>query len=461
MNRGSETAASLQQTVTFNARLNRIGIITAALILLTSSFDVFLVWEAGGNYRFCQLITPVLVVLALSKAMRGRTIPVLGFVPLSIWLCFQLLFIPSTDFWPKSLGYCVWLSVNLSLIFAFVQLFGDNRASLLTVLRWYLYSFGILATFGIVQFFLPVLDLPALFIQQWWMPGELARVNGLSYEPSYFATYLLTGFVVAGYLRRCRSFLLPQRTLVAIHVLTGLGIILSSSRMGIVFLFIEVFMTQLKPWASLFAGMVKRRVGIFQLRPLVTSFLFLACISTIAISAAAAIRSNPAIAFLFLNGTGISNTASHSVVQREDAFQDTVSVFLKHPLIGTSLGGVSAAIADLEGQKIRSFRDSKQFEGMSVFAEALAASGVIGVVPFIWFVTTTVRKPLRVAQVASPFYRGVLYALLRSLVYEWAILQFNQNMLRPYLWTHIAILAAVYAQALQSLNAGAGLRHSR
>jgi hypothetical protein len=124
------------------------------------------------------------------------------------------------------------------------------------------------------------------------------------------------------------------------------------------------------------------------------------------------------------------------------------------------LGGVSAAIADLQGEKVNSFEASKNFEGMSVFAEALAASGIIGIIPFVWFLVTTILKPVRLARLASPFYSVLLRALVRSLVFAWAILQFNQNMLRPYLWVHIAILVTVYTAALQSANAPADLHSS-
>jgi hypothetical protein len=157
---------------------------------------------------------------------------------------------------------------------------------------------------------------------------------------------------------------------------------------------------------------------------------------------------------MLLNGTGVSDTAAHSVIQREDSLEETIAVFLEHPLVGRSLGGVSSAIADREGESIHSFEDSKDFEGMSVFAEILAASGVIGFIPFLWFLVETVRKPLKLARHVSPFYSSLLRALVRSLVFAWAILQFNQNVLRPYLWAHLAILLCVYAAAQRSIGPG-------
>jgi hypothetical protein len=443
----------LQGTLRLSAPLNRLAELIAIVILLTSSFDIFLVWQAGGNYRLCQVITPVLVLLAMLKATRGTRLPVLGALPLFIWFLFQVCFIPATTFWPKSIGYCLWLLLNLGLVFSSVQLFSGEEKSLTTILRWYAYSFALVASFGTVQFLMPLFGLGGPMVAQWWMPGLLARVNGFSYEPSYFATYLLIGFVFTGSLRRNRSSLLPTRTLFAMYLLSGIGIVLSSSRLGIIFLLIDVWLCQLEPWLTFLASLVRFRIAVPMLRRLVPSLLSVAFICVVVEGATLAISNNPAIALMFLNGTGISDTAAHSVIQRENALEETFTVFLEHPLIGRSLGGVSDAIAGLQGEVIRSFEASKDYEGMSVFAEALAASGVIGIIPFVWFLVETVLKPLRLARAVFPFHAVILRALVRSLLFAWAILQFNQNILRPYLWTHVAILATVYAAGLQSVNA--------
>lgn len=430
--------------------LRQLAVLAAVLVLLTSSFDILLVLEAGGNYRFCQLVTVVLVLLAGMKAARGRKIPVLGAGPLLLWLSFQILFIPATDFWPKSLGYCLWLLLDVGFVFSCVQLLSDDTASLVKIVRWYAYSFLLVAAFGVVQFFLPVLGFNGLLVKQWWIPGSLARVNGFSYEPSYFATYLLIGFVFTSSLRRSGRSPVSSRMLLVTSWLTGVAIILSSSRMGITFLLADVVLTQLKPWCALFIGVIRLRIAVLRLRNLVPSFLSFALIGACLAFALAVVRRNPAIALMLLNGTGISDTAAHSVIQRENALEETFTVFLQNPLIGRSLGGVSIAIANLHGEKIHSFEASKEYEGMSVFAEALAASGAIGIIPFLWYLVTTVRKPLQLARFSSPGYAALLRALVRSLLFAWAILQFNQNILRPYLWTHIGIVASVYAAARRS-----------
>jgi uncharacterized membrane protein YfcA len=176
----------------------------------------------------------------------------------------------------------------------------------------------------------------------------------------------------------------------------------------------------------------------------------LVLISALGTVAAMAFERNPTVLLMFLNGTGISDTAAHSVLEREGSFEETLQVFADHPFIGRSLGGVSSAIANLNGEIVHSFEESKAFEGMSVFAEALAASGVFGFIPFVWFLIVTTREPLRVARVTSPFHSAILRAFTRSLVFAWAILQVNQNILRPYLWVHLAMLATVYASARKS-----------
>jgi hypothetical protein len=432
--------------------LKRAALITAGLVILTSSFDIFLVVHVGGNYRLCQLVVPILFAVATFRASRAGRIPTLGALPLSIWLMFQILFIPVSDFWPKSVAYCLWLMLNVGMMFSFVQIFSGDLRALTTLLRWYCISFGLIATFGIVQFVLPVLGYGGPLVAQWWVQDRLARANGFSYEPSYFATYLLIGLVFMGSLRRARSSLLPPKAFASIYWITAAGVLVSSSRMGIGFMFLDVILHSLRPWSCLFKDLARKRIVVSTLKALVPS---VACVALASLSVswgAGFLESNPEIALRFLNGTGISDTAAHSVVQREDSLEDTLTVFLQHPIIGQSLGGVSSAIAAIHGETIKSFEDSKAFEGMSVFAEALAASGIVGIIPFLWFLTTTIRRPLMVASLSTPFYATLLRGLVRSLLFGWAILQFNQNMLRPYWWVHLAILATVYTAGLRAAD---------
>jgi hypothetical protein len=443
---------SRHSTVRLSPLLQRFCMVAAILILFTSSFDIFLVVNAGGNYRFCQLMLLPLIVLAFIKVLWGERTPTLGFVGLCIWFLFQVAFIPVTNFWPKSLGYCLWLLLNLGLMFAFVQLFSQDPVALRMLMRWYLYSFAFIATFGIFQFALPLLGLPGFLIQQWWIPGTLPRINGFSYEPSYFACYLLIGFVFVSSLNRARSTLLPSRALRGIYYLIAVGIIVSSSRLGIVFLLAEVLLAEMRPWLSFFSDIRRLRIVRSKVRPLIPSFLSLAFVLVLSGGTVIVLENDPVLMLMFLNGTGVSDTPAHSVVQRENFFEETIAVFVQHPFIGRSLGGLSSAIAENEGDTIHSFEEAKKIDGMSVFAEVLAASGIIGFIPFVCFLIATIWKPLTLARVAPPFYASLLRGLVRALIFAWAILQFNQNVLRTYLWVHLAILATVYAASLRAVK---------
>lgn len=423
---------------------------TATAIMITSSFDLFLVIQAGANFRFCQIATLPLCALALLRIRGRRVLPTLALAPLLLWLGFQMVFFPVAEFWPKSIGYCFWLLLDIGLIFSFVQIFGDDRRALRTVLRWYAISFAIVAAFAIVQFVFPLLGLPAPFVAEWWIKDQLARANGFSYEPSYLGTYLLIGLVFVGALMNKPERVLNPKLFRSVYWLCALGIIVSSSRMALIFLFLEIALRHSAKWLRVTRDLFDRRFVRSNIFALIPSCFLLMIAAVLVAIAVTAWESNPAAILLFLNGTGVSDTAAHSVVERESAFADTLTVFTEHPVIGESLGGVSSGIAALHAYTVRSFEDSKSFEGMNIFAEALAASGVIGILPFLWFLIETIATPLKIARRAAPADSILIRALVRALLFAWAILQFNQNILRPYLWVHLAVLAAVCAVAQRS-----------
>ena len=420
---------------------------TAAAIMVTSSFDVFLVIQAGANFRFCQIATLPLLALAFLRIRDRKILPTLGLGPLLLWLAFQLIFFPVTDFWPKSVGYCFWLLLDIGLIFSLVQVFGDDRRRIQTLIRWYAISFAIVAAFAILQFFLPLFGYPSPFVTEWWIKDQLARANGFSYEPSYLGTYLLIGFVFVGALVNKPERVLNRNLLRSVYWLCALGIIVSSSRMALVFMFLAIALRHFGRWLRVTRDLFQRRFVKANILALIPS-CFLVMIAAVLVTVGATVwERNPAAVLLFLNGTGVSDTAAHSVIERESAFSDTLTVFAEHPFVGESLGGVSSGIAALHAYTVRSFEDSKPFEGMNIFAEALAASGIIGIVPFLWFLIETTAKPLNIARHVSPPDSVLIRALVRALLFAWAILQFNQNILRPYLWVHLAVLAAVCAAA--------------
>lgn len=143
---------------------------------------------------------------------------------------------------------------------------------------------------------------------------------------------------------------------------------------------------------------------------------------------------------IFLAGTGLNHTAAHSVNERRDRFLDTVVVFEEHPFIGRSLGGVSSRISERHGVT----NDGKTYLGFPVMMDVLAASGLIGIVPFLLFLgTNTIGFLGLIRERWSDERAKWLRALIRGTVFLWLILSIDQNVLRIYVWFHMSVVAAV------------------
>jgi hypothetical protein len=407
------------------------------LSVFTISFDIFLVINLGFNFRFSQLVLliPFTAVLAHTLLKRRYIWPV-GFLPLAVWSMFILAYIPNTHFILRSIGYGIWLIFNLMMIFTFVQIF-NRKDSVLQLIKYYIYSFFFVALFGLIQFILPIFSLGAPLVTQWWINGVLARINGFSYEPSFFATYLLTGWVLTAWLLKRGTGIIGKKILYFIFSIETLVMALSSSRMGWIMM-IMWFMQY--PFLFIFRLARGRfNISYFKGTLMVTSFgLTLTGIVVYYIGATN-------LKFL-IEGLGIAGTTATSSATRITEFTDTLRIFSGSPFWGYSLGGISSALGDLRGIDVSTIEAAKENEGMSVFAEVLAASGIIGFVPFAIYIVMLIAKPiLLLSHIADREMKIHLTGMVISLCFVLIILQMNQNILRPYLWLHIAILSSIYA----------------
>ncbi|MGA3370334.1 MAG: hypothetical protein ABSC48_01075 [Terracidiphilus sp.] len=426
----------------------RFLVATAAVVFLTSSFDLFLNVNIGPNIRIAQFFALVLVATALLTHRLGSTMEIpLGGLYLLAWCGVQLAFVPVAEFWQKSLAYCFWLDLDIALSFALVNLFAGDRERLQLLLKLYLASYVFVAGFGIVQFVLPIAGGPALLVVQWWLPGRVPRVNGFSYEPSYYATYLIMGLVCLGSLRRSGIADFRSRAWTFAYSLIALALFVCFSRMGVIFALVEL---SIAPLTRLWK-VVKHPGLVLGFRISGWKILVTAAVLLVACSAVnGAVRwflDDPETIQILVSGTGLLGTASHSVDERKDRLQGTLQTISSHPWMGQSLGGITESIAGYSGLSPQNFEEAKLYEGQSVFAEVVAASGIPGSIPFLCFLAVTLVAPLRLAGRSSPRYAAWLRALVLALIFEWAILQLNQNILRLYLWVHIALLATVYAAA--------------
>ncbi len=418
----------------------------AGIIFFTCSFDVFLTFHLGPTIRIAQLFIVFLLIAALFKHKAGLTFSIpLGGLALVLWWFVQLAFLPVSAFWQKSLGYCLWLGLDIALAFAMVNLFTETRSALQRMMRLYLASFLFAACFGIVQFVLPLIGGPALLVQQWWKPDSIARANGFSYEPSYYATYLILGIVTLGSLRRSGTAAYRSWKWTVSYWTMILAVVLSSSRMGLLFVALDAATA---PLSSVWKVIKRPRIALLYRMSSARIVLFLLLLCATGLAAWESLQwsiRNIATIEVLVGGTGLMGTGSYSVEERGDHLHDTLQVVRDHPLMGRSLGGITETIAGFSGVTPTTFEESKEYEGQSIFAEVLAASGIPGSIPFFCFVAITILIPLRLAKYASPLSSAWLRALVRALIFEWVILQLNQNILRLYLWVHLAVLLTVFA----------------
>ena len=399
------------------------------LSIFCISFDIFLTINvAGFNLRFSQILFAVLLIYVLLIVVKKNKIVVpLGFLPLIIWMVFQIIFLPNTTFIERSIGYILWMIFNLFMIFTVVNLL-TSEDRLKSTMRCYIRSFFAVGLFGIIQFISPVIGIGKPLIVQWWIKDLVPRVNGFSYEPSYYATYMLIGWIVSFYLLWYKSELFSSRETKLIFFTCTFAMILSSSRMGI------LVMGMFIGW-QIIKKILTGKINKWLMRVVIIGIAFCIVLSPFIIEKAE----------IFLNGTGLRGTSSHSISERSEKLIDTLQVFMDSPLRGVSLGGVSSAIAKQYEVVVTNQSDAKSFEGMNVFAEVLAASGLIGVIPFIIFLLSIYMNVKRIASMVNfREYKIWLLGLLEAFIFLLIILQFNQNILRPYLWLHISMICAVY-----------------
>jgi hypothetical protein len=409
--------------------------------LFTVSFDIFLAANiAGFTFRITFMFQGVFIILALLTVMNNERIALpLGFYSLLIWTLFILIFIWNSPLISRSLLYAFWLMFFVVMIVASVNLI-RNEQMCIKVLRWYLISFGLIGGFGIFQFLLGAVGItPPLFRNAVIGGLGLPRIHAFSYEPSYFASYMLIGWVMTlAMLIRNRSGLqriMPRRWMIAIFMCITVAIILSMARPVIAFMAIAALFYL----GYLALKLIMGKATLFEAKSLVICFM--------AVIAGSLIFYDTIIPYadIFLGGTGMFGTATHSYDMRWQDLRDTLAVFAESPIIGHSLGGVAPAIAEMYGINATDNEIAKGYEGLMIFAEVLAASGIIGFIPFVLYIAKIIIKPLKLfREMPEGTMKECILALSLGLIAEIIILQYNQNILRAYLWAHIGLVSVFY-----------------
>lgn len=417
------------------------------LILISSSFDIFFNLNLGGfNVRSCYLASfAFLVLYAWQNPQDAFRLRFVAAGPFFVWFLFCLAFVWNTQFLSRNIGYLAWLVFNvlmMTAIYLYCRLAGTEK-----LIRLYMVSFFVMALFGLFQFVLSLFGIH-LLITMWWKVNVLPRINGLSYEPSYYATYLLIGFMVQYSLFRSGVFFFSRKLQLTMLLSVIAAIFLSTSRMGI------LFMCAVLGWDFLrmlvVAGFTRR----------ISRLNFAMSLTVILVIAGVLIRilTDDKLRRRYLEGTGLESTASHSRDTRIGQMTNVYLIFRESPLVGYSLGGIAPAIARYYGNTTGDQKKAKEFEGLNIFLEVLAASGIVGFLFFLFWLFEVFRVNYRLEgafrRLGYPGDAGLLRALRFALIAELLILTLSQNILRPYLWVLFGVMNALYFAGRDRLRPG-------
>lgn len=415
-------------------------------IILFISSDIFLTIElSGATVRFSYIIFFALFILWIVFILftKNYFIPAdRTYIPLFLFCFVSLISSLNSDFPLKSLIYSLW-TIFSALTIVFLLWFSQNDG--LNNLNWlfkvYFYSYFAVAIFGYYQFLLPfIIGDKTPLVRQWWVHDKLARINAFSFEPSYFATYMLMGCFIWFILWIRKNDIVNYKAVILAVI--ALIIFLSSSRIGWIGLLLIIAY-----------GLIEV-IGHYLINKRFTKqhAIFLIAFTVIVLLVAIVlifIFNNPERFKFLFKGTGLFDTADFSYAMRSERALQTFRVFINKPgnvVFGVGPGGAGAYMVNSPEFKIYAadFKHIWATEPNNITAEILASTGIIGFASFAWFIILIFKRlwNLYKNNNLDLKYRTISLALFWGLIMEILILQFNQNYLRPYLWLHIGICIA-------------------
>jgi hypothetical protein len=250
---------------------------------------------------------------------------------------------------------------------------------------------------------------------------------------------MLTGWVLVDYLRYRKILPVPGMNVIAWLITAAL--FLSGSRMGWLMMFAWLALRIYWLMSDQGFGWITKKVVFASIIPFLLVPYGLARLQI----------SSDDLRFL-ANGVETLDSSSHSSGERIDVFKETLDVFFEHPLIGVSLGGVATEIGRTRHNDVFDNESIKDNEGICTTAEILAACGLVGSIPYFLYMRRLTWTTI--CQADRSELGVIVKALGWSLLFLLLILQFNETILRSYVWLHIGILSAGYAVFVLAKNAG-------
>jgi hypothetical protein len=392
---------------------------------------------AGFHFRINNILALLLfITVALQFKFHLLTIDKSLFFALLLFSFSILLSFLFSSYKPRCLVFMGWYGLTL-LCYVLLPYFLVKLWDVEKLLYLYGLSFVCVGVYALLQLILSCLKINDPFTTQ-HIIGSIVRPNAFAYEPSFYALYM-TPFIMMinfHYLFAPKTPFLCFKELNSLKVSFLNALFLISTATSAFFAYLLFFL------CILFAAEFYRFKGrVFKF------LLAFACAGGSLFIAAPFLIKKFFMKFFFLGFM-----QHHSFYHRWVGITNAWQVFMDHFLLGVGFGGVPAYIYDAWGRGNTGylFFDAylsdmqgnylKHFEPMNVMTEILASLGIVGLLAvgvLLFAIYLQARKAIDKAPTLS---RNLLISVVVMLI----VLQFNQGILRSYIWVHFSLAYALF-----------------
>lgn len=413
-------------------------------LFLTSSWDVFgFIKVYGYTLRICSAFCVVLMVVSLHGIIKkGEVFIPSGFYYLITCCVLNLLLISKNGVQQHELAHGLWF-LFVTLLYLFLPNLVRPKASEILI-ALYFASITIMSILGIFQLLYYILFGGDFYIRQWIVFESFPRVSGLSYEPSYYAGYLLSGWAL------CFCIVIQRinfsKLIWFVYFVTSCALITSSSKSALVIMAVFCLILGILSVLTRVFNLKKFSIAVFIL--LLCGFFYWSLFIIVGnrFEHKNEVTSQPKTYNQFFQGTGLLGTKSHSIDERLKAASEVLEVAKNNFLIGVSFGGIPYEIAKMRGVEVNNYEDFKSAQGDVVFIQVLAATGIFGlllILSFFYKLSRNVASEKKFLQYTKPLVAGLLVSVFA--------LQINENFFRFYFWAYVALVACLETRSQSSL----------
>lgn len=338
----------------------------------------------------------------------------------------------------RSFGYVgVYLFnflVYFLLPFQIVQVMDLNR-----FFRIYWNSFLLVGLYAVAQVVFSMFGIYDPLAAQ--RVGSIARGQAWTYEPSYYALYMVPYVMYhngKAFFQKSQPFkLFSQNMMLALSTSTGL--IVSYPAFYLCYL-----MKFINPFRFVIRYKMKKAFMVFIITLVIGTLFF------------CEIMLQSVFKFFLFGFDG-----HVSFLARWNGIIASLQTFLRHPIFGAGLGGVSVEQfkeASAYDTKVVTLQEFEMYDPTNCLTEVMASLGLVGLMAFIYLGIVFYRAFQDVIKdtFIDTETKQQAVALFISLVVMLIALQMNQGLFRPYVWIHAAVvygyLCKVRAERLGKLH---------